>query len=310
MPRLPRHFEPRSLVEVTTRTIHGRFLMRPGPVFNDIFRGVLGYAQATYGLDLHAYAALSNHYHLLCSPEDPEQLADFMRLFNSRLAREIGRICGWREKVWSRPYSSIVVSEEAQAQIARLVYVLSHGAKEGLVASPLDWPGPHCIRSLLEGSTAEGLWFNRTLEYEANRQGLEFGVRDFATVEVIRLSPLPCWRHLSEADYRARIAELLDQIEAQAAVSRAGREPTGAAVVLRQDPHDAPTRSKRTPAPRFHAATKAVRRTLLDAFRIFLDAYRRASERFRGGDFGIAFPLHCFPPPRPFTRGSPILATS
>src|SRR5215208_6733047 len=58
----------------------------------------------------------------------------FMTYFNSKLAREIGRLTGWRQKIWSRRYQAIVVSQEEEAQEARLAYVLAHGVKEQLVA--------------------------------------------------------------------------------------------------------------------------------------------------------------------------------
>lgn len=58
------------------------------------------------------------------------QLSGFMNLVNSKLAREVGRLYDWREKIWSRRYPSIVVSSEEAAQIDRLRYVLAHGCKE------------------------------------------------------------------------------------------------------------------------------------------------------------------------------------
>ncbi len=294
-------------MEVTTRTIQGRLLLRPSTSFNEIFLGTLGRAQAVYGLELHGFVALSNHYHLLCSPQDPEQLAEFMRLFNSKLAREIGRLYDWREKVWGRRFLPIAVTEEPAAQIARLTYLLSHSSKEGFVASPKEWPGPHCVDALLEGKPLRGTWFNRTLEFEARRQGVDFGVRDFATVETVTLSPLPCWRHLAPAEYRCRVAEIVQQIEEEARIRQreTGREPRGAAFVLRQNPHQRPLRCKRSPAPVVHAATKAARRALMEAYRAFVAAYRCAAERLRAGELDVRFPPHCFPPPLPFSRGSP-----
>ena len=53
--------------------------------------------------------------------------------FSSKLARDVGRVTGWREKVFGRRYQAILVSDEPEAQIARLRYLLSHGCKEGLV---------------------------------------------------------------------------------------------------------------------------------------------------------------------------------
>jgi REP element-mobilizing transposase RayT len=278
--------------------------MRPSPSFNEIFLGTLGYAQAKYDLELHAFAALSNHYHLLCSPRDSEQLSDCMRLFNSKLAREIGRLHDWREKVWSRRFRPIRVSDEDAAQVGRLVYVLSHGCKEGLVSSPKDWPGPSCVRALLEGSPLNGMWFDRTAEFKARRAGLVFGIRDFGTEQPVILSPLPCWRHLSTRAYRDRVAEIVVGIESETRLRQlqTGRQPIGRDVVLRQNPHDLPVRSKRSPAPAVHAASKEGVRGLIESYREFVAAYRRAAEKLREGAPPSEFPSGSFPPRWPFVE--------
>jgi hypothetical protein len=290
------------MVEVTNRTIHGRLLLRPSPAFNEIFLGVLGRTQADHQLDLHVFAVLSNHYHLLCSPRDPKQLADFMRAFNSKLAREVGRLHDWHDKVWGRRYQPIPVTAEPGAQIGRLIYVLSHGCKEGLVASPREWPGPSCIPALVDGQPLKGVWFNRTLEFKARARGLDFGFRDFATTETVVLSPLPCWRHLSAAEYRARIAVIVSEIEEESRrrERETGRAPVGRARVLRQNPHEMPQRSKRSPAPAVHAVSREGRMALIGSYREFLAAYRRASEKLNGGDYAAEFPARSFPPRLPY----------
>ncbi|MFL6198199.1 MAG: hypothetical protein ACJ76J_03395 [Thermoanaerobaculia bacterium] len=92
-------------------------------------------------------------------------------------------------------------------------------------------------------------------------RGKDFEPRRHATEETGELSQLPCWRHLSPEMYRELIAGLVQEIEADAAAQRkrTGREPLGAAAILRQHPHTCPNKSKKSPAPRFHAATKAAR---------------------------------------------------
>jgi len=47
-----------------------------------------------------------------------------MRYLNSNLAREVGRLIGWSDGIWSRRYQAILVSGEEGAQISRLKYVL------------------------------------------------------------------------------------------------------------------------------------------------------------------------------------------
>ncbi len=132
-----------ALYEVTCRTVHSRFLLRPGPLLNEIIVGALGRAQRLYPLEICAFIFASNHFHLLARAEDSERLARFMGYFNSKLAREVARSTGWRDKVFSRRYQAILVSDEKEAQVGRLVYILSHGCKENLVARPQDWPGVH-----------------------------------------------------------------------------------------------------------------------------------------------------------------------
>src|SRR5262249_18046736 len=133
MARRLRHCEPSSLMEVTTRTMQGRLLLRPSAALVQIIVGILGRAQGRFGLRIHAFVFLSNHYHLLCSPTDALQLANFMCFLNSNLAREAERLHQWREKFWGRRYQAIPVSGEPPAQIARLKYLLAHGCKEGFV---------------------------------------------------------------------------------------------------------------------------------------------------------------------------------
>ncbi|MGE5232493.1 MAG: transposase [Acidobacteriota bacterium] len=305
MARRIRYFRPGSLVEVTTRTFQSRLLLRPGAALSEIILGILGRAQCLYDLQIHAFVFLSNHYHLLCSPTDPQQLASFMCFFNSNLAREAGRLHAWNGKLWSRRYQAIPVSGELAAQVARLRYLLAHGTKEGLVLTPSAWPGVHCLHALLDDAQLRGLWFDRSTEYEARRRGLEVCAHDFATLETVTLTPLPCWHHLSAPEIRTRIAELVEGIErdARRLQRETGRDPLGPDFVLCQNPHLEPLRSKRAPAPFVHAASRKARKALLDAYRIFLAAYRTASERLRSGDLSASFPSFCFPPPLPFARG-------
>jgi hypothetical protein len=65
-----------------------------------------------------------------------------MGYVNSNLARKIGCLVGWRDKIWARRYQAIVISTEEAAQIERFKYVLAHGIKEGLVEESRT--GPAC----------------------------------------------------------------------------------------------------------------------------------------------------------------------
>ena len=81
-----------ALVEVTCRTVQGRFLLKPTEELKAIVIGVMARAQELYPVEIHAFVFPSNHYHLLLSVEDALQLARFMNYLNSNLAREAGRL--------------------------------------------------------------------------------------------------------------------------------------------------------------------------------------------------------------------------
>jgi len=292
-------------VEVTCRCIHSRLLLRPGHSLNEIIIGALARAKRLYGVRIICYSFVSSHFHLLLEVDDAQQLARFMCHFNSKLAKEVGRLTGWREKIFGRRYQAILVSPEEAAQIERMAYVLSHGAKEGLVDSPKEWPGVHAVRALLGEEELRGYWFDRTKEYAARHRREKFEPRKYATEETLTLDPLPCWKHLPPEERRRRVASMVAEIEAQAARQResTGIPSLGAEAILRQDPHSRPHHSKRSPAPFCHAASKSWRVLLRTAYGEFVAAYRRAAERLKKHERDVRFPQGCFPPPLPFVGG-------
>jgi hypothetical protein len=291
-----------ALVEVTCRTLHGRFLLKPSLDLNEIILGVLGRGQSMYEVGISALAFASNHYHMLLRVKDAEQLSNFMGYVNSNLAREAGRLVDWREKFWSRRYRSIVISDEEEAQVARLKYVLSHGVKENLVSRVLEWPGVNGLRHLLYGEPLTGYWFDRSQEYAARQRGESFERLSYATLETVQFKPLPCWEGLSPDQARTRMAALVAEIEHEAEVARRGSEPAGVTAVLSQDPHSHPRKPKKSSAPRFHAFRHEIRLALYDAYSLFLGLFRDAAEKWKLGDRQAHFPTGSFPPGLPFVR--------
>ena len=141
---------------------------------------------------------------------------------------------------------------------------------------------------------------NERVPVEAQRQGVR--PDDFAEIETLTLVPLPCWKELSPESYQARIAGLAQQIEEEAAAQReaSGRKALGADAIQRQDPRTEPNRTKKSPAPRFHAIRAWVRKELYQTYTLFAQAYRKAAERLSSGDRTVSFPAGSFPPPLPF----------
>ncbi len=296
-----------QLVELTTRTIHGRFLLRPSSLVNVAIKGTLGRAQRYYGMRLCAAVFLSNHYHLLVVPESEEQLASFIQFLNGNLARQLGRLHNWREKFWGREYRPIPVSHEPEAQIERFRYILEQGVKENLVERPGDWPGVQCVHELTTGVRfLHGMWHERTAENEVRRSGKveeKIRKRDFLTVESVELSPPPFLEGETRKEAARFWRALVRLIERE---SRERRQEDGKSVlgkdrIEREDPHDHPREVKRSRAPIAHAFRPEVYHQMKERYRAFVSRYRLASERFRAG-LEAKFPEGSFPPPGRFVQ--------
>jgi hypothetical protein len=97
----------------------------------------------------------------------------------------------------------------------------------------------------------------------------------------------------------------VEDIEAEAAVRRKNTSirPRGPATVLAQNPLRRPLKTKKSPAPAFHAASQAVRRELRDAYGWFVGAFRQAAKKLRAGDRNAVFPVGSFPPALKFVGG-------
>ncbi|MEM7354133.1 MAG: transposase [Acidobacteriota bacterium] len=300
------------LVEVTGRVIGARALLLPTPSpsrFNEIVVGLLGRAMEVSPVELCGCVVMANHWHVLLAVRDQQQLSRFMHHFAGNASKTVGNLRGWKGTLWQRRYDGIVVSDEPEAQWNRLRYLLSHGVKEGLVESPLEWPGVHTAGPLVRGEKLKGVWFNKTKEYAAKRSGQVYGAYDFATRYSIALAPLPAFRHLEPEEYRDRIAQMLVEIQREGEAKRQGDSVAGVEKILSQNPHEPPTRQPKTsPRPRFHVASKEAREELLEEYFAFATQYKIASAalRLRRKTEAIGwFPEGSYPPASPFVGPPP-----
>ncbi len=300
MPRKLRYIPEETLVEITCRALQRRFLLKPSRPLNERIVGILARAQRLSGARVCAFVYLSNHCHLLLRVVDAKQMARFMRYVNSNIAREVGRLYSWREKVWGRSYTDVVVSHEPEAQIGRLRYILEQGVKENLVASPHHWPGAHSAGALAHGERLEGVWIDRTAQYRAHLRGAPTDDSRFSSPERLELAPLPCWEGLEETKRETLVRRFIREICAHHEEARQGRPVLGREKILSQDPRDRPKWRRSTPAPRFHAVAPRVRAALEAGYRLFRLVHRQVTEDLRAGRATSGYPAGSFPPPGAF----------
>ncbi len=166
-------------------------------------------------------------------------------------------------------------------------------------------PDPH---KLVHGEPLEGYWFNRSKEWAAQNRRQDYGAYDFATQYQVHFAQLPAFRDLTPEEYQDRVAELILEIEEDGERKRCGDSVAGVEKILSQNPFEPPTRkTKRSPRPLFHVASREAREDLRNGFAEFLAQYRVASEAWLGGNLKAAgwFPEGCFPPAPPFIGPPP-----
>lgn len=275
MPNRSRYLPTPTMAEICHRTIGGRRFFRPAPALTALILGVLGRALRLYPVGLHAFVYLSNHAHFLLSVASADVLAAFECHVKRNTTLAMKEFVEWEGPVWSR--SSVVPVLDDLASIQRLRYVLSNSVKEGLVASPLDWPGASGAAAVLDGQPIPATWGPNRLSCP------------------ITLEPLPCWQNLSAETRSERASALIAGVIAEAKLARDGRPPLGVAGVLACDPLET-VELEESRAPLCHTTDARLRAKFLAERAHFLDNLAETSKRFRSTVPTIPFPVNSFPP--------------
>jgi REP element-mobilizing transposase RayT len=280
-----RHFDPQTIYFITSRTLQSRFLLAPSAKANELIGGILARAVRQCEVELFAYVFTSNHFHAMVRAPSAVAMSKFMQQLQSNIAIKVGRLVDWRGRFFARRYSAEPIVDE-EAQVERLIYIMSHGVKEGLVSEVKKWPGLSSVRALLDGgSSTMQKWRNWTrrwkMETEESTQVGRFAEECPSELETLKLTPLPAWRGLSA------------QIDADAP----NKNGMSAAQIVAQDPHHRPQQTKHSPRPKAHASTEPLWVAAVDRYRVILAAFRVASRQWLEGHFDALFPAHCFRPP-------------
>ena len=311
MPRQPRiRTQPNAGVEVMNRVVLAMHLTKPSAELNLRIVGALARARERHSIEIFSGAFASSHFHLYFRAATVQDESNFMRDFTRKFSIESGHEHDWKAPTFTQRYHGAEVSEEPEVQIQRLTYHLSHGPKENLCDSPLDWPGVPFAEALISGEPLEGVWIDRTGFRRARDRGEDVTLDDFREPMELPLAPLPCWQHLDHGARRQKVLEIVRQIEEETAARHAakGTTPLGSEFVRDGDPYYRPPTLKKSSQPKFHAAREKARDQMRVAFSMILGAYLEASERLRAGDRGVIFPENTFPPGLPFV--CPVWASS
>jgi hypothetical protein len=262
--------------------------MRPSEPLRRRMIGILCAAHELYPLvKLHAFAVLSNHWEFLASCDCAEELALYIGYVNGNFARECGRVNNWSGPFWSRRVRMIPCLDDA-ATIDRLRYCIAQGAKEGLVASPLDWPGATAVPALVGDMTLVGERVDRSRLRRAREAAVRSGQSpsdvhesDYIAETTLKLVALPALANLEAATLRQRHNELLREVVRSAEIERQGRPALGTDMILSQDPHASPIEFAPTNAPMCHSSSSAMRKRFRRLRNTFVAVYRDIAESIK-----------------------------
>ena len=277
---LPRRVLPGTTYLVTRRCIGRRFLLRPDRTVNNLFVYCLAIAANRFGVEVHAFSVMSNHYHLVAT-DVRGVLPDFMASLNRALAMSIKLIRDWDEVVWEPnvQYSAIALGGPSEF-LDKIAYAILNPVGAGLVRSPEHWPGALSTLAVL----AEG-------EVRARRPAVWFKKTSAERV-ALRVSVPPGFA--SHGSYVAAIRRLVTgrQAQVRAALRREGRGFLGRNGVRRTPVTARPSSAKQRPgrSPTFSALTRERWLAALKGLRAFRLAYREAYTAWRNGSRDVEFP--------------------
>ncbi len=282
MPK-PRCVLPGSTYLVTRRCSQRQFLLTPCPRTNQLFRFCIATAAERFGIRLHAFVALSNHYHLVLT--DPHaELPRFMHWVNEYLAKCMNATLGRWENFWAPGSYSAVRLIDRAGVVDKLVYVYANAVAAGLVPTPQAWPG---ARSLPRDLVAPARL--------VRRPNVFFRADGLVPDEVeLRLDIPPA---LASDDPDAVAEELTRRllervVRIRRRVRRRGRGFIGVGRVLRTRPGDRPDshEPRRNLGPAIAAGDRAARTGAIRALKEFLRRYREALATFGQGARDAVFP--------------------
>ena len=277
----PRQVLPGVTYLLTRRCFGRMFLHRPSPLVNAVFEYVLAAKAREYGMLVHAYVVLSNHWH--CVLTDPlGQLPEFQRDLGSAVARALNAALGRWESFWAPGSYSAVALQTPADVLDKMVYVLANPVAAGLVRRGAEWPGLWSGISRIGGDP-----------WEVKRPAHYFRKKG-PTPESAPLR-LTCPEGFESVDELKRcLTEALADRQSRAAseLAEAGRTVMGVKKVLAQSPFSkpAPGEPRRGMKPRVASRNKWKRLEAIGRLESFLAEYREAWSAFKAGAREVVFP--------------------
>ena len=182
----PRPVFPGATKLITRSCLGRHFFLRPCPAVNQVFLYCLAVAAAKYGILVHSFVIMSNHWHVVVT--DPRGMEPyFTRDVHRNVAKCLNRHWGRSDYFWDSQAPSSVWLLDEEAIVEKMVYVMSNPVAAALVAHQKSWPGLITKPAQTKGAT---LGAKRPAYFQADGT-----MPEEATLTITRP---PAWLHLSD----------------------------------------------------------------------------------------------------------------
>ncbi len=272
----------------TRRTAQRQFLLLPSEIVEQVFLYCLAFAAAVYGLQVHAYCVLSNHYHLVAT--DPlGQHPRFFQWFNMNVAKLLNIEHKRGESLWSSEKFSAVHLVNREDVLDKIAYTISNPVSSWLVSRSSRWPGLVSLPKAVAGHLLRAI-----------RPGFFFRDSGPCPQQVdLELTKPPGFEDLTNEEFRDLVAARVESREAALRKQRR-REGKGflglkrlEAEKIYQTPYTAVSgaAARRRITPRVACKDKWRRIERLGRLVSFREAYAVALAAWRGGNRAVVFPV-------------------
>jgi putative transposase len=138
MARLPRLTVPGYPHHVIQRGNNRQAIFADAPDY-ELLLALLEEQSKKHRVAIHAYVLMSNHFHLLATPETAEGIPLMMQAVGRTYVRRFNQRHGRSGTLWEGRYKSTLIQAERYL-LACMVYIDLNPVRAGLVADPVDYP--------------------------------------------------------------------------------------------------------------------------------------------------------------------------
>lgn len=138
MARLPRLTVPGYPHHIIQRG-NNRQAIFGGSADYELLLGLIDEHARKQHVAVHGYVLMSNHFHLLATPETEEGIPQMMQAVGRRYVRNFNLRHGRTGTLWEGRYKSTLIQAERYL-LACMVYMDLNPVRAGMVADPADYP--------------------------------------------------------------------------------------------------------------------------------------------------------------------------